>query len=231
MNLPNALTVGRIAITPLVAVLPFVNGSTVRAVAFVLFIVAAVTDYVDGYLARRENLITDLGKWLDPLADKLLLLGTFVPMYYLMRGAGAPMLQQASATLPPDGRFPTLLASMWLSLPLWVVLVVLGREAFMTGFRELAKRRGVVISSIGPAKWKTTFQSIWIGAAYCWFFTATLARERGWGGNWWSAYAYFNGAVVAFSMIAAVLLTLWSLGLYVQRYGSVIAAPAGGHAR
>ena len=228
MNLPNALTIGRIAITPLVAVLPFVNGSTVRAIAFGLFVIAAVTDYVDGYLARRENLITDLGKWLDPLADKLLLLGTFVPMYYLMRGA--PVLQHAGLPIPPDGRFPTLLASMWLSLPLWVVLVVLGREAFMTVFREIAKRKGVVISSIGPAKWKTTFQSVWIGAAYCWFFTATLARERGWGGSWWSAFAQFNGAVVALSMCAAVALTLWSLGLYVQRYGSIIAAPTRSHA-
>ncbi|MCY7300256.1 MAG: CDP-alcohol phosphatidyltransferase family protein [Ilumatobacteraceae bacterium] len=228
MNLPNALTIGRIAITPLVAALPFVNGSTVRAIAFGLFVVAAVTDYVDGYLARRENLITDLGKWLDPLADKLLLLGTFVPMYYLMRGA--PMLQRASESLPPGGRFPTLLASMWLSLPLWVVIVVLGREALMTGFREFAKRRGVMISSIGPAKWKTTFQSIWIGAAYCWFFAATLAREQGWSGNWWSAFAQFNGAVVAVSMISAVTLTLWSLGLYVQRYGSIIVSPARTHA-
>lgn len=228
MNLPNALTFGRIAITPLVAVLPFVNASTIRAIAFVLFVVAAVTDYVDGYLARRENLITDLGKWLDPLADKLLLLGTFVPMYYLMRGGST--LQHAGQTIPPDGRFPTLLASMWLSLPLWVVIVVLGREAFMTAFREVAKRRGVMIPSIGPAKWKTTFQSIWVGAAYCWFFAATLAREQGWGGNWWTAYAYFNGAVVALSMIAAVALTLWSLALYVQRYGSVIAAPTRSHA-
>ena len=228
MNLPNALTVGRIAITPLVAALPFVNGSTVRAIAFGLFILAAVTDYADGYLARRENLITDLGKWLDPLADKLLLLGTFVPMYWLMRGV--PMLQRAGETVPPDGRFPTLVASMWLSLPLWVVLVVLGREVVMTGFREVAKRRGVLISAIGPAKWKTTFQSIWIGAAYCWFFAATLARERGWGGNWWSAYANFNGAVVAICMVAAVILTLWSLALYVQRYGSVIAAQTRSHA-
>ena len=228
MNLPNALTIGRIAITPLVAVLPFVNGSTVRAIAFLLFIIAAVTDYVDGYLARRENLITDLGKWLDPLADKLLLVGTFVPMYWLMRGGS--LLQRADQSIPPDGRFPTLIASMWLSLPLWVVIVVLGREAFMTVFRELAKRRGVVISAIGPAKWKTTFQSLWIGSAYCWFFTATLAREQGWGGNWWTAFAQFNGAVAALSMVGAVALTLWSLGLYVQRYGSVVAAPARSHA-
>jgi CDP-diacylglycerol---glycerol-3-phosphate 3-phosphatidyltransferase len=228
VNLPNALTVGRIAITPLVAVLPFVNGSTVRAIAFLLFVIAAVTDYVDGYLARRENLITDLGKWLDPLADKLLLIGTFVPMYWLMRGGS--VLQHAGHTVPPDGRFPTLLASMWLSLPLWVVLIVLGREAFMTGFREVAKRRGVVIAAIGPAKWKTTLQLIWIGGAYCWFFMATLAREQGWRGGWWAAFAQFNGAVVALSMVGAVALTLWSLGLYVQRYGSLVAAPSRSHA-
>jgi len=151
-----------------------------------------------------------------------------VPMYYLMRGGS--VLQHAGQTIPPDGRFPTLFASMWLSLPLWVVIVVLGREAFMTVFREIAKRKGVVIASIGPAKWKTTFQSVWIGGAYCWFFTATLARERGWDGTWWSAFAYFNGAVVAVSMFAAVALTLWSLWLYVQRYGGIIAAPTRSHA-
>ena len=71
MNLPNAITVGRIALTPLIAWLPFTTSWTARLIAFLLFTIAAVTDYVDGYLARRENLITDLGKWLDPLADKL----------------------------------------------------------------------------------------------------------------------------------------------------------------
>ena len=81
MNLPNALTVGRIAATPLIAVLPFADSWTLRLVAFVLFTMAAVTDYIDGMLARSRKQETDLGRLLDPLADKLLLVGTFMPMY------------------------------------------------------------------------------------------------------------------------------------------------------
>src|SRR5678815_5849062 len=85
VNLPNAFTAGRIAITPLVAWLPLAPSSALRLTAFVLFIVAAVSDYVDGHLARSRKQETDLGRLLDPLADKLLLLGTFVPMFLLMR--------------------------------------------------------------------------------------------------------------------------------------------------
>jgi phosphatidylglycerophosphate synthase len=224
VNLPNALTVGRIAITPLVAVLPFFGSATLRGVAFVLFLVAAISDGIDGWLARRDNLITDLGKLLDPLADKLLLFGTFVPMYLLMRGDR--FVAPASLPVPPDGRFPSLFLAWWVSLPLWVVLVVLGREAFMTAFRERAKRRGVVIAAIGPAKLKTIFQSIWAGAAYAWFFAASLAREQGWSGGWWTVFAHFNGSVIAVSMTAATALTLWSLVLYLQRYRFVLGAPA-----
>ena len=89
MNLPNAFTVGRIAVTPLIAWLPFAPSSALRLTAFVLFIVAAVTDYYDGHLARSRKLVTDLGRLLDPLADKLLLFGTLVPMYLLMRAVAA----------------------------------------------------------------------------------------------------------------------------------------------
>lgn len=224
MNLPNALTVGRIAITPLVAVLPFFGSATLRGLAFVLFLVAAITDWVDGWLARRDNLITDLGKLLDPLADKLLLFGTFVPMYLLMRGER--FVAPASVSLPEAGRFPALFTLWWVSLPLWVVVVVLGREAFMTAFRERAKRRGIVIAAIGPAKLKTIFQSIWVGAAYAWVFAATLAREQGWTGRWWTAFAHLNGSVIVVSMTVATALTLWSLGLYLQRYRVVLGAPA-----
>src|SRR5712691_2379042 len=85
MNLPNALTVGRIVVTPLIAILPFANSWNLRLAAFVLFTLAAITDYIDGHLARSRKEETDLGRLLDPLADKLLLVGTFVPMYVLMR--------------------------------------------------------------------------------------------------------------------------------------------------
>ena len=100
----------------------------------------------------------------------------------------------------------------------------------MTIFRQAAARRGVVIAAIGPAKWKTTFQWIWVGSAYFWFFAVTLAVSRRWGDDaHWGQFANFNGIVGVVAMIAAVLLTLYSLALYLRSYGRVfIGAPVRG---
>jgi phosphatidylglycerophosphate synthase len=111
-------------------------------------------------------------------------------------------------------------------LPLWILGVVIGRELFMTVFRQIAARRGVVISAIGPAKLKTAFQCIWVGAAFFWFMAATAAVEHGWTGSAWHAFAMFNGMVGTVSMVIAVGLTLYSLGLYLRRYGSLLIRPA-----
>ncbi|MDB4877698.1 MAG: pgsA [Gemmatimonadetes bacterium] len=206
MNLPNALTVARIAATPLIAVLPIANSWTLRMTAFVLFALAAITDYIDGHLARSRKQETDLGRLLDPLADKLLLLGTFIPMFIL-----AP-------------QFPFVTPFGNVGLPWWVVAIVIGREAFMTVYRQAAARRGVVISAIGPAKWKTAFQLIWQGSAYFWFFAATLATVKGWtDDSRWHAFALFNGTVGTFMMLGAVLLTVYSLVLYLKGFSRVFA--------
>jgi CDP-diacylglycerol--glycerol-3-phosphate 3-phosphatidyltransferase len=206
MNLPNALSAGRIAITPLVAFLPMMNAPSARLVAFILFVLAAITDYVDGYLARSRKEVTDLGKLLDPLADKLLLVGTFIPMFFLAR------------PLPVQTPFGPV------GLPLWIVVVVLGREVFMTVFRQVAASRGVVIAAIGSAKWKTGFQLVWQGAAYCWFWAATLAAEKGvTDAPLWNAFALFNGTVGTIMMIVAVFLTIYSLIVYMRSFSSVFA--------
>ena len=206
MNLPNALTVARIAATPLIAVLPLANSWTLRLIAFILFALAAITDYIDGYLARSRKQETDLGRLLDPLADKLLLVGTFVPMYMLA----------------PKFPFMTLVGDV--GLPWWVLAIVLGREVFMTVFRQAAARRGVVISAIGPAKWKTAFQSVWQGSAYFWFFAATLAAAKNWSDeSSWHGFALFNGTVGALMMTGAVILTVYSLVLYLRSFGRVFA--------
>jgi len=209
MNLPNALTVGRIAATPLIAALPLANSWGLRLTAFILFAIAAVTDYVDGYLARSRKEETDLGRLLDPLADKLLLVATLIPMYLL-----AP-------TLP----FVTPIGAV--GLPLWIIIVVLGREIFMTFFRQAAARRGVVIAAIGPAKWKTALQLFWEGCAFCWFFAATLAAVSGWDGGLWRAFAMFNGTVGALAMVVAVALTVYSLAVYMRSFGNVFSAAPG----
>jgi CDP-diacylglycerol--glycerol-3-phosphate 3-phosphatidyltransferase len=204
MNLPNALSAGRIVVTPLIAALPFFNSSALRLSAFVLFVIAAVTDYVDGYLARSRKEETNLGKMLDPLADKMLLVGTFVPMYLLAK------------TMP----FITPLGPI--GLPLWIVLVVLGREVYMTVFRQAAARRGVVIAAIRSAKWKTGFQLIWQGSAYCWFWATTLAAEKHVDGAvLWRDFALFNGTVGTLMMIAAVYFTIYSLVVYMKSFGRV----------
>jgi CDP-diacylglycerol---glycerol-3-phosphate 3-phosphatidyltransferase len=228
VNLPNAVTAGRIAITPLIAWLPLAPSTTLRFTAFVLFVIAAVTDYVDGQLARSRKEETDLGRLLDPLADKLLLVATLIPMYVLMRPAPHPDAWPAKALsneLPfrtPFGDVP---------LAWWVIAVVLGRELFMTLFRQVAARRGVVIAAIGPAKWKTAFQSLWVGSAYFWFFAATLAATRSWGDEpAWNAFTSFNGLVGVASMGGAVALTLYSLALYLRSYGRIFwGAPVRGH--
>ena len=221
MNLPNSLTVGRIAIMPLVAWLPFVPSAGWRMVGFVLFIIAAVTDYYDGMLARTRNAITDLGRLLDPLADKLLLLGTMLPMYVLMAPDYHPVLP-VLGRVPGASQFPFATPFGDVPLPWWIVAVVLGREVVMTIFRQLAAKRGLIIAAIGPAKWKMGFQFTWIGAAYFWFSAKTAAQRYGWDGTAWNLFAWFNGLVGTITMIAAFALTLVSLWLYFRRYGYVL---------
>jgi CDP-diacylglycerol---glycerol-3-phosphate 3-phosphatidyltransferase len=204
MNLANGLTVARIAVTPLIAALPFVPSSGARLGAFLLFLAAAISDWFDGYIARRRKQETNLGRMLDPLADKLLLVGTFVPMYFL---ANEFPFQT------PFGNF---------GLPWWVVAMVLGREVTMTWFRQFASRRGVIISSIWPAKWKTGIQLVWQGAAYFWFWLATLAAQRHWGHERWHKTSLLVGSAATLMMIIAIALTLYSLYVYMRDYGYLL---------
>lgn len=211
MNLPNALTLSRILATPLIFILPFADTWELKLAGFVIYVIAAVSDYWDGALARTRNLVTDLGKLLDPLADKALLLSTLVPIYLLQSGHGTVL----------DMRFVTPWGEA--ALPLWVLVVVLGRELFMTVFRQAAARRGTVIAAIGPAKWKTAFQSVWVGSAYFWFAAKAAAFHWLWVSDWWHAFANFNGIVGVVTMTVAVALTVYSLGLYLRRYARVFA--------
>ena len=221
MNLPNAITVGRIALTPLIAWLPFTTTTSARLLAFALFVIAAATDYWDGHLARQHNMVTELGRTLDPLADKLLLVATLVPMYLLQRhySVVAPL----AGVLPTPSPFLFVTPFGRVSFPLWMLLIVLGRELCMMIFRQVAARRGLDVAVIGPAKWKTALQSLWMGSAYCWFFAVTLAGNNGWlERSPWHAFAAFNGTVGVLSMTGAVALTVWSLWLYMRRYGTQV---------
>jgi phosphatidylglycerophosphate synthase len=235
MNLPNAITMGRIAATPIIATLVINSSWQPRLSAWVLFIVAASTDYVDGKLARERNLVTNLGKLLDPLADKLLLVATLLPMYWLMRDhlftslppqhAWAAGDTVGAVVANPGERrllYPFVTPLGLVGLPLWILGVVMLRELAMTLFRQYAARRGIVIAALGPGKLKTIFQMIWVGAAFFWFMASTAAMEHGWRGSLWNAFALFNGIVGTVSMAVAITLTVYSMALYVRRYGPLI---------
>ena len=233
MNLPNAITVARIAVAPAIVWLIVLPSWPIRLAAWILYLAAAITDYYDGKLARSRNLVTDLGRLLDPLADKLLLVCTLGPMWWLMRGAPLVAPLPAADDWANPGVVGPVVAGMHVSwpvvtpfglvgLPLWIVLVVLGREAAMTVFRQYAARRGVIISAIGPAKWKTGFQSTWAGAAFFWFCAAAAAVQCGWTSAAWRYFAMFTGIVSTVTMVGAVALTLYSLALYARRYGYLL---------
>jgi CDP-diacylglycerol---glycerol-3-phosphate 3-phosphatidyltransferase len=130
VNLPIGLTLTRILAVPLV-ILFLISSSRVHAVmAAAIFILAALTDWADGVLARRRNQVTTLGTLLDPIADKLLVAAALVSLLQLEKVAA------------------------------WVVVVIIGRELAVTGLRAVAAGVGVIVPASRLAKWKTVSQYV-----------------------------------------------------------------------
>ncbi|MFB5660499.1 CDP-diacylglycerol--glycerol-3-phosphate 3-phosphatidyltransferase [Alteribacillus sp. HJP-4] len=140
MNLPNKITIARIALIPIFMVfmlvpLPLGEIETSAGmfpvshlIGFVLFVIAASTDWLDGYYARKLELVTNFGKFLDPLADKLLVTAALLSLIEIEM------------------------------LPAWMAIVILSREFAVTGIRLVAASSGEVIAASGLGKWKTVFQ-------------------------------------------------------------------------
>ncbi|MBG0789233.1 MAG: CDP-diacylglycerol--glycerol-3-phosphate 3-phosphatidyltransferase [Desulfovibrionaceae bacterium] len=139
-NLPNCLTMARILAAPVIVFLLYLEmwyqfrwGSYL---AFGVYFVASVTDFFDGLIARQQNLITSLGKFLDPLADKLLIGSLLIMLVKLGDGWGVPA---------------------------WVVIIIIGRELAVTGMRAIAAERGEVVAADRLGKAKTLIQSLAVG--------------------------------------------------------------------
>ena len=128
MNWPNRLSLMRIASVPVITLLLSVNGAWTRYAALFLFIFASITDFVDGHLARKYGLVTNFGKFIDPVADKMLVLSTMVMLSW--HGL----------------------------LPAWIVVVILFRELAVDGLRLVAVEQGKVIAAANLGKIKTTCQ-------------------------------------------------------------------------
>ena len=201
-TLPNIITVVRICFTPIIALLPFIEGYWPKLVCFVVFVIAAVSDVFDGYLARSRNLVSDIGKLLDPIADKLLLFATLIPIYWITRQ-----------------RHDLYDIPLWGSIPLWVCLLLIGRELAMTAFRWWAQRRGVVIPAHGAGKLKTVIQNIFIGAIMLWFAFRDARKPMGWENSRFAAFwNTFHGSFVAVALAIATALTIYSFAVYIYRY-------------
>jgi len=205
MNLPNVITVVRIAMCPVIFWLAVSPDVGLRVGAFLLFVLAGLSDIWDGWLARKYDLITDLGKLLDPIADKLLLVVTLVP-FYLISHRGGPL----------DG-------VPWIGeLPGWVLGVIFGRELFITLFRSYAVGKGVVIAAGSSGKRKAMFQMFFIGALLLWYPLVEVATERGWSNGLWTFFSNGLQAWVAIFLVLAVILTVYSMLDYLWSYRRVV---------
>ena len=134
MNLPNKLTVLRIIMVPFFVffMLFDITGAADKWIALVIFCVASLTDMLDGKIARKYNLVTNFGKFMDPLADKLLVCSAMICLIELDR------------------------------LAAWIVIVIIAREFIISGFRLVASDNGVVIAASYWGKFKTTFQMLMV---------------------------------------------------------------------
>jgi CDP-diacylglycerol--glycerol-3-phosphate 3-phosphatidyltransferase len=206
-TIPNAITVARITLAPVVGILLFMPTFTARFVAWVLFLIAAFSDLWDGYLARKYGWISNSGKLLDPIADKLLLATTFIPFYLLSHERGDPYGQLVVVG----------------ALPLWVVLLIFGRELLITVIRFLAARRGIIIPAGKSGKLKAVFQNIFIGTAIAWLAINATALRADWAGrDNWKYWTYFHGAVFVLSLGIAVFLTVYSFGVYLWHWRALL---------
>jgi CDP-diacylglycerol---glycerol-3-phosphate 3-phosphatidyltransferase len=138
VNLPNAITLSRLVLTAIFVAACEISGYGGHLVALITFALAAASDWLDGYLARKMGLVTSLGKLLDPLADKILVSAAFV----LFSAKGY--------------------------CPVWATALVLGREFLVTGLRQIAIEQGQVLAADNLGKWKTTFQLIFCITGLLW---------------------------------------------------------------
>ena len=200
-NLPNAITVGRIVACPAIWFLALSPSVGARFAAFVLFVGAGLSDLWDGYLARKHGWVTDVGKLLDPLADKLLLVSTLIPFYIISHRGGEEWL------IP-----------WWGMLPMWVLIVILGRELLVTLFRQWAVRQDVVIAAGTSGKYKALLQNLFSGGLLLWYPLREIAVARGLANLPYRAFVEFHSAWIGLTLGLALVLTIYSMVDYMWSY-------------
>lgn len=180
LNLPNQITVARLGLTAVFIVAASVGGFAGYLVALLTFILATISDWLDGYLARKMALVTSLGKLMDPLADKILVSSAFI--FFTAKGL----------------------------CPVWVTAVIIGREFLVTGLRQIAIEKGVVMAADRLGKWKTTFQLAYGITALIWLMFEKIDDRGGVAFSWLHRLSMPGGVLFAVFLWGALALTVLS---------------------
>jgi CDP-diacylglycerol---glycerol-3-phosphate 3-phosphatidyltransferase len=193
MNLPNQLTCARFVLTIVFVAILSTRWQFANTTGLILFILAGITDYLDGAIARSRGLITDFGKLMDPLADKIMMASAFI-------------------LLVPERAFPP-----------WVAVAIISREFAITGLRLLAANKGVVLPSESLGKHKTVWQIIAVVFFLILLSIAEIERVGLISASsifWWE-YAWFWGGPVLIGIV--LILTLYSGVGYLWKNWSLIS--------
>lgn len=197
-HVPNALSLARILLTPVFFVALLSGTFAGQAVALAVFVVGAISDWLDGQLARRYDVKSRLGQFLDPLADKVLVLGAFVALMFL----------------PPDASGQTLQATWWW-LPIGLIAL---RDGAVTALRSRAERRGRSLRTAHAAKIKTAVQLTFLIALLVFIVAGHLAPLGGVAGAVGRvALAVLHGPVPDVLLVVTAGLTVWTGALYFRR--------------
>ena len=196
MNLPNKITLTRIFMIPVFVAVFFLDGIIPFGfgIAAIIFALAACTDFIDGYIARSRGLVTNLGKFLDPIADKVLV-STAMLLILTMQGSLFV-------------KFPEYSKMLYVATAV-CICVIMARELIISAFRQIAATRGLVMAADKLGKYKTTFQDVSIFAL---IFSASLTAKAG-----------EIVALIGFVLFAvATILTVWSGISYVVKNKQVL---------
>ncbi len=181
MNLPNKISIVRICLIPVFILFFFLEFTGHYFAAAAIFAIAAATDFLDGYIARSRNLVTNLGKFLDPIADKVLVATAFILLLTAKEAIFAPFGAAATA--------------VYITVSI-CVCVILARELIISAFRQIAAAAGIVLAAEKLGKYKTLFQDVCIVALLAVGNCAGTAAQ---------IVAYIGGGLFAIASVLTII--------------------------
>ncbi|MDR3048321.1 MAG: CDP-diacylglycerol--glycerol-3-phosphate 3-phosphatidyltransferase [Elusimicrobiota bacterium] len=203
MNFANKLTLSRVLLVPVFIVLAEMSGFWLSICALLVFSAAAITDFFDGRYARKHNLVTSFGIFLDPLADKLLISSAFI----------------------------CLLDIEYLQIPAWMIIIIISREFIITGFRTIAMSKNVIIPADKSGKFKTMFQIMSIIAVFLIiiikegflkFYNVNFDMLALFDSGAYKTLALLLDNIPYWTVLIAAILTIYSGANYIWKYRDLL---------